>query len=206
MKDTKNFIEKYLSPYLSQCHSFNPLLERIETTPVPPTGKELYKLVGYLKQNNIDFAIVGSVAVARYLELTKQNIREGLFRPTHSLEVLAISALPAPLQGWNLIEKPKLWFNPKTNSYVQFFNVRDIFPQEAPFNVIGKDPLSVRMGCPIADPITLFKMKLDSGLAKDILELMFLVRKIGLPRDLENQLWDKMQITRLNLIKSRLGL
>lgn len=205
MKNTKEFIEKYLTPYLSLCHSFNPLIERIETTPVPPNSEELYKLIEYLMENDIDFAIVGSIAVARYLELTNKDVHQGFFRPTNALEILVVNALPAPLKGWKVVEKPKLWFNPKTNSYVQFFNATEIFPQEAPFNVIGKDPLSVRMGCPIADPLTLFKMKLDSGLTKDILELTYLIEKIGFPSELENQLWNKMQITRLKLIKSRLS-
>lgn len=201
MNKTQSFIKQYLTPYLLQCRTYNPLLESEEITPVPPTSRELEMLVSYLLKNGVDFAIVGSVAVARYLELTKEDIHLRNFRPTHSLEVLITNTLPSPPKGWRLDEESMRWFSLK-NSHVRFVMSADIFPQEE--RNIGKDPESVAMGCPVADLLTLFKMKLNSDRVKDMSELVTLIRKVGFPDNLESQLWSANQVKRLELIKNGL--
>lgn len=201
MHKTHDFISKYLSPYLLQCQRFNPLTESKEVTWVPPTGEEVEELVKFLSTNDTDFAIIGSVAVARYLELTEQDIRHQIFRPTYTLDVLIINRLPNLPKNWLLDTNENsliTWISPG-GGRVQFYMLQDVLPQN--FDNIGKDVESETAGCPIADRPTLFKIKLNTHYTNDSLELITLIRKFGYPENIENQLWNETQRKNLTMIK-----
>lgn len=200
MDKTHDFITKYLTLYLAQCQLFNPLVESKEVTCVPPTAEEVEELVTYLSKNKVDFTIIGSVAVARYLELTSQDIHNQIFRPTHTLDMLVTAKLPQPPEKWRLMKENKIvvWISPG-GGWVEFFKVKDIFPKN--FSKIGKDTESEIATCPVADILTLFKMKLNTNYENDALELITLIRKFGYPKNIEQHLWSETQFKNLKLIK-----
>lgn len=187
MNKTESFIKKYLDSYLSQCQRFS-VNESESATPVPPTSQELELILSYLNANCADFAIIGSVAIVRHLELTADD-----FRPTNSLEILISTHIPPPLKGWKLDEEGQAWFTSKNHC------IRFLYPNKK--MKISKDPESSEAGCPVADVLTLSQINLNSGRVKDLLEIVTLWRKVGIPENLEQHLWNAKQLKHFELIK-----
>ena len=180
-----------------QCQGYS-LNESEDITPVPPTFQELEMILSYLKANNADFAIIGSVAIVKHLELTADDYYQPIFRPTKCLEILISTPTPKPPKGWKLDEEMEAWFTSK-NHYVKFFSTNSFFPNKE--MKIGKDSESFETGCPIADVLTLSQINLNSGRVKDLLEIVTLWRKVGIPENLEQKLWSAKQLKHLELIK-----
>lgn len=197
MNKTQSFIKKYLNSYLLQCQRYS-LNESEDITPVPPTSKELEMILSYLKANHADFAIIGSIAIVKHLELTADDYYQRVFRPTKYLEILISTPIPTPPKGWKLDEEMEAWFTSK-NHYVKFLSTNGFFPNQE--MKIGKDPESFETGCPIADLLTLSQVNLNSGWVKDLLEIVTLWRKVGIPENLEQKLWNAKQLKQLELIK-----
>ena len=145
--------------------------------------------------------IVGSIAVIRHLQLTIEDINARIFRPTQKLELFISQKLPAPPSGWQLNQSPvglTSWISP-TGGIVDFLTARDIFPGD--LYSVGKDPESVTMGCPVADVQTLFLIKLNSDKERDLLDLLLLACKLGIPKDLDNLLWTLQQRKSLEFVR-----
>lgn len=66
---------------------------------------------------------------------------------------------------------------------------------------IEKDPESIKMGCPVADVMSIFLMKLNSFREKDSLDLLILARKLGIPKNIERQSLNSTQKENLSLLK-----
>ena len=180
-----------------QCQRYS-LNESEEITPVPPTSQELEMILAYLKESNADFAIIGSVAIVKHLELTRDDYINRVFRPTNCLEILISTPIPPPPKGWKWDEEMEAWFTSK-NHYVKFFAKNSFFPNKE--MKIGKDSESLETGCWVADVLTLSQFNLNSGRVKDLLEIVTLWRKVGIPENLEQKLWNAKQLKQLELIK-----
>jgi hypothetical protein len=194
MNKMQIFIKKYLTPYLLQCRTYNPLLETEGITPVPPTSRELEMLVSYLLKNGVDFAIVGSVAVARYLELMTlthnvgfpDGLEDQLWSATQDIDFFVSQSLPPLPKGWKRDIKSigvASWISP-SGGYVDFLMAGHRFPDSnATPKKIEKDPESINTGWPIADITSLFLLKLNSFRDKDLFDLVVLAHKVGISED-----------------------
>lgn len=200
MTKVGEFIEKYLSKYLSQCQKRNPFVEEERYTNIPPTSKELEQLISYLSEKDVDPVIIGSIAVIKHLKLTTEDIHARTFRPTQELDLLISKKLPDPPPGWHCNEEIReisSWISP-TGGYVEFLMAQDMLPKN---DKIEKDPESIAMGCPVADLLTLFKLKLNSSREKDLADLMSLARRVGIPQEVDKHLWNDIQMKNLELLR-----
>ncbi|MCE5315908.1 MAG: hypothetical protein LLG04_00915 [Parachlamydia sp.] len=198
MNGIRDFIKKYLAGYLAECQMHNPFIEGDQYSPYPPTSQEIEELILYLQHVGVDPVIAGTIALVKHLNLTSEDIHARDFRPTHKLEVLISKTLPNPPKQWQLNKESEgSWISPK-GGVVEFLMEEDAL--KAP-NKVGRDPESVKMGCPVTDVQTIFKMKLNSDWEKDLAELMTLTRKVGIPNDIDNKLWNSIQRKNLNILK-----
>lgn len=198
------FIEKYLALYLSECRIRNPFIATEHVVHIPPSSEEIEELISYLLGKNTNPVIIGSIAVIKHLHVTKEDIIARRFRPTKKLELLVSQELLPLLTGWQLNKdstKAVSWISP-TGGIVDFFTLKDIFPEDIrDQNIIKKDAESVDMGCPIADVQTIFLIKLNSTEERDLLDLLMLVSRQGIPKDLDKCLWTARQKKNLEFIK-----
>lgn len=195
-KITKESLIEYLN------HSRNQTSKDIT---VPPTGKEVEELVSYLKAQGLDPIIVGSVAVVGYLQLSNQELRKEKFRRTGDIDFFVSKALPNPPLGWRRDQASigvTSWISP-SGGYVDFLVAGHRFPDnnQNP-KEIGKDPESIKDGWPIADLTSIFLLKLNSYREKDILDLVALAQKAGIPEsNLRKQRLNETQSNNLELIQ-----
>lgn len=196
MSQTKDFINKYLTAYLK--HS------RVESKGhFPPTERETEELIIYLRHNGVDPIIVGSVAVVKHLNPTSDDLNKGKVRPTTDLDLFISSALPIPPPGWRRDLKSVgviSWISP-SGGYVDFLVAGQRFPDNQNPKKIGKDPESEKMGCPVADMVSIFQLKLNSYREKDTLDLVALARKIGIPKNLDTYALNSLQRDNLTIVK-----
>lgn len=213
MSKRRDFIEKYFAEYLSESRIRNPFLEEIlnislkislENAPIPPTSREVEELISYLLENNVDPVIVGSIAVIKHIHVTSEDIKSRTYRPTQKLELFVSKILPNPPKGWHVNKKSigsASWISPE-GGCVDFFTIEDIFDGNAKNqNIIGRDHESIAMGCPVADVQTIFIMKLNSSRVIDFGDLLTLAAKVGVPKDLDELLWNDTQKKKLEPIR-----
>lgn len=197
------FLDKYLTKFLKKCQVRSPFSEEEQKTHIPPTSIEIEKLIPYLQKYDLDPVIIGALAVTKHLRITDEDIRNRTFRPTNALE-LYVSKFPknAP-DGWK-IEKESFeklaWISPG-GGYVLFFG-----PEDIDNLFIQKDPESVEMNCPVADVVTLFKMKLNSDREIDLYHLMCLATRTGMPKDVESIVLNKKGAKNIEFLKRWLTL
>lgn len=146
-----------------------------------------------------------SVAVVKHLNLTNEEIHLRNFRPTYALDLLIFRKIPSPPPNWQVKMQTSdgvSWLS-TTGGQINFLMAKDTFPEGfIKTNSIGRDPESVRVGCPIVDVKTLFIMKLNSSLEVDMSELMTLARKTKIPKEIEKELWTNRQKKNLEFIRS----
>jgi hypothetical protein len=203
------FIEKYLAKFLAVSQILNPMSEVKGKTLFPPSSAEIEILIPFLQLQDLDPVIIGSIAVVKHLKITDQDIQQREFRPAHALEIFVIKSPQEIPEGWkicNEILDGLVWISPSGGFVIfsimgtRLSDGSDYFPS------IVKDLESVAMNCPVADVSTLFKMKLNSNLVKDLYDLMCLTRRVGIPKNLEDVELNKMQAKNLDFLKRRFKL
>lgn len=203
MNQIRRFVQKYLAEYLAESRMSNPFLQESQRTCIPPTDEEVIALISYLLKFDEDLVILGSVAVIKHMKITREEIHSRFFRPAQKLELFVSKELPAPPNGWSSdrrFEGCGSWTSPR-GGVVEFLTLEDIFPGADGNQKIGKDPESVAVGCPLADVPTIFKINLNSDQERDLLDLLNLACKVGIPTDLDALLWNPQQKKRLELVK-----
>ena len=165
--------------YLAQCRVRN-AAEDVDTH-VPPTSEEVEELIVYLREHGINPAIVGSTALLKHLG---DDIDIGKdFRPTADLDIFVNKPPPKQLpEGWH--RDPEAvglisWISP-SGGYVDFLQGGHEYPGGR------KNPSSVSIDTsisefPVADVASVFKLKLNSERQKDLLDLVALARRTGVP-------------------------
>ena len=204
MSKMHNFIEKYFAAFLIESRIRNPFVEYEQLIKIPPTADELEELIIFLQNKYLDPVIMGTLAVMKHLVVTPADIKNRTYRPIQTIDLL-VSKLPEQLlDGWQLDKDSSLklcWISP-SQGYVKFFNFKDEFPLELEkISTAVKDQESVLMNCPVADVETLFRMKLNSGKERDMLDLMMLTRKVNIPKDIELKLWNDVQRKKLEFLR-----
>lgn len=197
-------IWRYLSNYLEHCRNNRPQGEDIQTDHIPPTGREVQDLISYLKNKGLEPVIVGSVAVIKHLNLASNDFNSGDFRNTQDLDIFVSQQLPSPPPGWSRDMASiglTSWISP-SGGYVDFLVAGHIFPDRHrnPQKVV-KDPESASMGCPLADVVSIFKMKLNSNRTKDLTDLVAIACRIGITKDLEKEPLNSTQKENLEAVK-----
>lgn len=195
------FIGKYLDKFLNKCQIRSPFSEEEQTTHIPPTSLEVEMLIPYLQKHELDPVITGALAVVKHLKITDEDIRNRTFRPTNALEIF-VSKVPMNVpEGWRIQKESSgrlAWISPG-GGYVLFFVSADNFS-------IGKDPESIAMNCPVADILTIFKMKLNSSNEIDLYHLMCLASRTGMPKNLDNLVENKVGSKNLEFLKRWINL
>jgi hypothetical protein len=183
-----------VSDYLNQCGVLA-LVER-ENVHTPPTAGEVKALIAYLRAKGIKPVIVGSVAVFHHLKTDTKK-----FRPTVDLDIFVDKKLPLPPSGWKRDPaSPGLesWISP-SGGYVDFMQKGHEFPsgERNPDSV--ETHLDSPQDYPVAAPIEMLKMKLNSMREKDLADAMALVRALGSVPDLKGL--NQTQRENLGLVK-----
>jgi len=162
-----------LGSYLAQCRVRSPLVEA-EDAHYPPSKEETMFLLDYLKKQRLGPAISGSVGLLHHIGGDVKS-----FRPTYDLDIWVNKDPGAPPKGWRKdLESIGVvsWISP-TGGYVDFMTPGHEFPGGA------KTPRSVGIdtsfGYPVVRWLDLMRLKLNSMRAKDMTDLIALVRKIG---------------------------
>lgn len=209
MSQLHQFIEKYLAKFLAMSQILNPMSEVRGKTLFPPNSREVEILIPFLQLQNLDPVIIGSIAVVKHLNITDQDIREREFRPAHALEVFITKTPREVPVDWEIsheITDKLAWISP-SGGYVLFSIMGARLSDGSDcFSEIVKDPESVVENCPVADVSTLFKMKLNSNLSKDLYDLMCLTRRVGIPKNLEKESLSSLQVKNLEFLKRRFKL
>lgn len=204
MSKVRKFIDKYFASYLSECRVWNPFFESENNTCFPPTSEELEEIIFYLSSNDLVPVIIGSVAVIKYLNITRKDVRAGDFRLTNKLELFVSGNLPSPLSCWQFKERFKgrcSWISP-IGSVIDFFNKKNVlFGDSGARFSIGIDSESASQGCPVADVATLFIIKLNNFKIRDLQDLLYLALKTGIPKNLDKLLSNSRQRKNLTFIR-----
>jgi hypothetical protein len=168
--------------YLAQCRVRN--AQESEDTHVPPSADEVQFLIQYLKEFGISPAIVGSTALLRHMGDDVDVQRD--FRPTADLDIFVNKPPPKQLpEGWRrdpeAVGVPS-WISP-SGGYVDFLQGGHEYPGGR------KNPSSVEIDnvftdFPTASLKSMFRLKLNSERTKDLLDLVAVARKTGVPGDL----------------------
>jgi hypothetical protein len=168
--------------YLAQCRVRNAAED--EDSHIPPTAEEVVELFAYLKDYGIQPAIIGSTALLRHMG-DDIDIKKD-FRPTADLDIFVNRAPPKQLpDGWRVdteaVGVPS-WISP-SGGYVDFLQGGHEYPSGR------KNPKTIEIDntstdFPVGSLKTMFRLKLNSERMKDLLDLVALSRKTGIPGDL----------------------
>lgn len=169
--------ETLLGTYLRQCRVRG--LSEDADVHVPPTKDEVSSLIRYLRGQNLDPKIIGSVGILHHMG--NVDVRRD-FRPTVDLDVFVSGDPGKPPPGWTRDpEAPGVisWISP-TGGYVDFMTPGHEFPsgERGPKTVTTHEP-SKDTDYPVAHAHELLKLKLNSMRSKDIADALALVRKLG---------------------------
>lgn len=197
MSKRHEFIKKYFSAFLEVSRIRNPFVEFEQSVKIPPTHQELEELVSILQRADLDPIIVGTLAVIKYLSVTPEDLQARVYRPIQTIDFVIAKDLPAPPLGWKCDQETRSWISSE-GGHVNFFLIGDLFSEE---RNMGKDLESVEMDCPIADVESLFLMKLSTRRERDIGDLMMLAKKVGIPQDIHEKLWNSTQQKNLEFLK-----
>lgn len=194
-----------LIEYLARCQARNTLSEAETATHVPPTAVEVKTLLAYLRKAGITATIVGSVGVLHHLKNSAEE-----FRPTVDLDLFVpitqeVLRRVSPPKGWN-VDRASVgvvsWISPG-GGYVDFLTAGHEFPggTRTP-RTIASDPGS-DPDYPVATPVELFRLKLNSMRTKDISDLVSLARAQGrVPTDQEMGKLNDTQRENLDLVRT----
>lgn len=167
-----------LKRYIGACRTRTAL----ETEPeVPPTMEEIESIMEYLRQEGCKPTIVGSAAIAFHLGPDADTD----FRPTSDLDIFVKGVLPPPPVGWRADPQAlgvPSWISP-TGGHVDFLPAGHEFPggRKNPSD-IGQDTSVSTL--PVSDVASIFRLKLNSERNKDLMDLVALARKTGIPETL----------------------
>lgn len=191
--------------YLTRCQSRNVLAEGETATHVPPTAAEVRALLSYLRAAGVAPTIVGSVGVLHHLRNSSEE-----FRPTVDLDLFVpvsheiLRRLPPP-KGWK-VDRESIgvisWISPG-GGYVDFLTSNYEFPGgERTPRAVATDPGS-DPDYPVASPVELFRLKLNSMRTKDVSDLVSLARSLGkVPTDQELGRLNDTQRENLELVRT----
>lgn len=197
MKQVSDFVDKYFKGYLKRCRS-----DPSKGVHIPPTAQELCDLMSYLQEEGVDPVIVGSAAIIKHLNPSR--LSDDKFRLTQDIDIFISNVLPDPPAGWRRDSKSigvNSWISP-TGGYVDFLLAGQPLPDNHRIpSRIGKDSESSDMGCPVADVVSIFLMKLNSYRDKDLTDLVLLARKVGIPKSLRTGRLSREQRDNLNLVE-----
>ncbi len=196
MLNQHQFIERYFAAYLEQSRRRNPFLIEDQLCKIPPSSLELEVLISHLSEHGVDFVIADTLAAIKHLELSLEDIHNRLYRPMSTVVLFISQKQPPPLTNWQEIEddfEHALWASP-SQGYVKFCKIENI-------KNIAQDPESKESKCPVVDFTTLFKMNLNCGQERDLLDLLSLARVVGIPEGLESEPLNDYQNITLNLVK-----
>lgn len=173
-----------------------------ESQHVPPSVKELENLIQYLQSKGVNPIIVGSLAIAHHLKVTKEKVDKS-FRATEDLDLFVSTNLPSPPFGWKRDQKSIgliSWISP-SGGYVDFLVAGHRFPDNhINPQKLGVDKDSMEAGCPVADIAALFQLKLNSYRTKDLTDLVALAREVGIPKELRLLRLNQTQKDNLQLV------
>lgn len=192
----QEFIDKYFSEYVKLSRIHNPFIESGLSIPIPPTSLEMQEIISYLKENDLDPIVVGTIAVIKHLKLTNEEIRRGEVRPTARLEIFVSRKPSAPPEGWHVAppsEDKIFWTSPSGGQASILVAGQKLSNGIQIPESIGKDPESELAGCPIGNVLSLFQMKLNSSLPKDLTDFLNIAVRIGIPDDLQEDLLNSRQ-------------
>lgn len=195
----KDDVWKYFAKFIDQNRKMG---QAMDVPHFPPIGKEIEELISYLKANGVDPIIVGAFAVIKHLKMNEREFQSKDLRATQDLDVFVSSALPNPPPGWRR-DRNSIgvisWISP-SGGYVDFLMANHVFPDNRKNpDKIGKDSDSNEL--PVADLVSLFQLKLNSHREKDLLDLVQLARKIGIPKNIERHTLNSVQRENLELVK-----
>ena len=191
-------MKEYMKNFLRRSIS-----NRNGNTHYPPNEREIQSLIDYLKENGLDPILVGSMALVKHLKPSREEmLNENLM--TKDIDVFITSSPPNPPAGWRR-DRQSLgvisWISP-SGGYVDFLEANHYYPDgNRNPTQIGKDLESEKIGCPIADLVSVFLMKLNSHREKDLFDLVRLVKKVGIPKELKRQPLNRAQKDTLSLIE-----
>lgn len=172
-----------LRKYLAQCRVRTAGEEGVT---VPPSSDEVQELLAYLKDFGVTGVIVGSAAILKHLGDQGELDVSKDFRPTSDLDIFINRSLPKnPPPGWS-VDKEAIgvpsWISP-TGGYVDFLQAGMEFPggRKNPSKIGIDESVS---DLPVADVPSIFRLKLNSERNKDLMDIIALARKTGVPKDL----------------------
>lgn len=203
MSNTSDFIHKYYALYLIECRVPDLFIEEMfnETQLFfPPTADELETLLLYLQEKELSPLITGTLGVMKYANVTKEDIRANKYRPTDKLELFLAGKPPPPPEGWKVKVNSAgqtFWIS-STNGVVKFLGKKELPDPSFP---VKADPESLKAGCPVADPATLFMTKISSPSPIDLGDLLHLGAFVGVPRGLTKYLKEPKQKNSLKFIR-----
>lgn len=148
-------------------------------TGAPPAYEEVRYLLQYLQNHGLSPVLVGSSAIAAHMARDPDPQE---FRVTSDLAIAIGGKLPDPPEGWKWdMNAPGIpsWISPSGGT-VDFLRRGDQIPDGPRIpKDIEQDTESNTV--PIAAVKSIFKMKLDSYREKDLMDLVALARKTGIP-------------------------
>ncbi|MBA2368117.1 MAG: hypothetical protein H0V82_03730 [Candidatus Protochlamydia sp.] len=149
--------------------------------------------------------IVGSMALIKHLKPTYQELNDDEIRLTNDLDLfISQNNLPNPPIGWrrDLAACGVVSWIAPSGGYVDFLIAGHSFPDNTKNpKKIGIDPESEKMGCPTADLVSIYLLKLNSFREKDLFDILGLARKLGIPKEIERVLLNSTQKDNLDIVK-----
>lgn len=202
MTKVHDFLEKYFAKFLSESRIRNPIVEEKLDISIPPLCEEVESLILFLQNFDLDPIIIGTLASIKHLKITEADIQMRLFRPAPSLELFVKKPPSLMPPGWKETDRAEgiCWISP-SRGYVDFKMPEDLLPVFKNSEPIEKDQESVEQGCPVASLRSIFRLKLNSEFTNDLSEILSLMRRVGLPSNLEKDLRTEIQWKNFEMIK-----
>ncbi len=159
----------------------------------------------FLQEKGVNPVIVGSMALIKHLKPTYQELNDDEIRLTNDLDLfISQNNLPNPPIGWrrDLAACGVVSWIAPSGGYVDFLIAGHSFPDNTKNpKKIGIDPESEKMGCPTADLVSIYLLKLNSFREKDLFDILGLARKLGIPKEIERVLLNSTQKDNLDIVK-----
>lgn len=193
--------ESVLDSFVKQCRVANSIAEDTDVS-FPPTQPEIKELIAYLRGKNLDPKIVGSVGILHHMK--GADIKKK-FRPTVDVDLFVNREPGNPPSGWR--QDPEAvgvasWISP-SGGHVDFMSPGHTFPggEKFPRAVQTHEP-TASSDYPVAHSNELIKLKLNSFRAKDLSDIMALVRHLGhVPTEAELGKLTQTQRDNLGLVR-----
>jgi hypothetical protein len=159
-------------------------------------------IIIYLQQLGLEPVIIGTLASIKHLKISEDDIRNRLFRPAPFIELFVNKKPMHALNGWKIEERAEglFWISP-SGGYAVFRMPEDLSHLFTFFESLEKDSESLEMECPLASLSSVFKINLNSEYSNDLSEILTLVRRIGIPEGIEENLRTATQKKNFQMLK-----